>query len=72
MSNFRGVYPQKDWCCSDKIKKELTKVEWMKNIEQKIAYFDWQTVTGDINQKVYALVSRFLPAQKQVTITEIF
>jgi hypothetical protein len=26
-------------------------VEWMKNIEQKIADFDWQTVTGDINEK---------------------
>lgn len=35
----------------------------MKNIEQKILDFDWQTVTGDINEKVYALVSRFLPGQ---------
>ena len=35
----------------------------MKNMEQKIADFDWQTVTGDINEKVYALVSRFLPGQ---------
>jgi len=33
----------------------------MKNIEQKIADFDWQTVIGDINEKVYTLVSRFLP-----------
>jgi hypothetical protein len=27
----------------------------MKNIEQKIADFDWQTVTGDINEKKYTL-----------------
>ncbi|HET7284895.1 MAG TPA: hypothetical protein VFI70_09440 [Nitrososphaeraceae archaeon] len=35
----------------------------MKSIEQKIVDFDWQTVTGDINEKVYALVSIFLPGQ---------
>ena len=35
----------------------------MKNIEQKLAYFDRQTVTGEMNEKGYALVSRFLPGQ---------
>jgi hypothetical protein len=32
----------------------------MKNIEQKLAYFDRQTVTGEMNEKGNALVSRFL------------
>jgi hypothetical protein len=35
----------------------------MKNIEQKLAYFDRQTVTGEMNEKGNALVSRFLPDQ---------
>ncbi|MGA7043897.1 MAG: hypothetical protein WBY71_09535 [Nitrososphaeraceae archaeon] len=35
----------------------------MKNIEQKLVYFDRQTVTGEMNEKGYALVSRFLPGQ---------
>jgi hypothetical protein len=35
----------------------------MKNIHEKIAYVDWQTVTGEMNGKGYALVSRFLPSQ---------
>jgi hypothetical protein len=36
----------------------------MKNMQEKIADIDWQqTVTEEINEKGYALVSRFLPAQ---------
>jgi hypothetical protein len=36
----------------------------MKNMQERIADIDWQqTVTEEINEKGYALVSRFLPAQ---------
>ena len=35
----------------------------MKNIYEKIADVDWQTVTGEMNEKGYALVSRFLDGQ---------
>jgi len=36
----------------------------MKNIQKKITYIGWQQmVTEEINEKGYALVSRFLPAQ---------
>jgi uncharacterized protein len=35
----------------------------MKNIYEKIADVGWQTVTGEMNEKGYALVSRFLPGQ---------
>jgi hypothetical protein len=36
----------------------------MKNMQEKIADIDWQqTVTEEINEKGYALVSRFLPSQ---------
>jgi hypothetical protein len=36
----------------------------MENVQEKIADIDWQqTVTEEINEKGYALVSRFLPAQ---------
>src|ERR687888_2572784 len=35
----------------------------MKNIHEKIADVDWQTVTGEMNEKGYALVSRFLDSQ---------
>jgi hypothetical protein len=41
----------------------------MKNIEQKIADFDWQTVTGDINEKsIHFLILPFAA----VTIDRIF
>ena len=33
------------------------------NIHEKIADVDWQTVTGEMNKKGYALVSRFLLGQ---------
>ena len=33
------------------------------NIHEKIADVDWQTVTGEMNEKGYALVSRFLCCQ---------
>jgi len=26
-------------------------VEWMKNIEDNVADFDWQTITGEMNEK---------------------
>jgi hypothetical protein len=36
----------------------------MENIQEKIANIDWQqTVTKEMNERGYALVSRFLPAQ---------
>jgi hypothetical protein len=36
----------------------------MKNVQEKIADIDWQqTVTEEINERGYALVSRFLPVQ---------
>src|ERR671935_3250823 len=35
----------------------------MKNIHEKIADVDWQTVIGEMNEKGYALVSRFLDGQ---------
>jgi uncharacterized protein len=36
----------------------------MKNVQEKITDIDWQqTVTEEINEKGYALVSRFLPVQ---------
>ena len=35
----------------------------MKNIHEKIADVDWQTVKGEMNEKGYALVSRFLDGQ---------
>jgi hypothetical protein len=35
----------------------------MENIHDEIADIDWQTVTEEINEKGYALVSRFLPVQ---------
>jgi hypothetical protein len=35
----------------------------MENIYEKIADVDWQTVTGEMNEKGYALVSRFLRGQ---------
>jgi hypothetical protein len=35
----------------------------MENPEEKIAYVDWQTVIGQMNEKGYALVSKFLPGQ---------
>jgi uncharacterized protein len=36
----------------------------MKNMQEKITDIGWQqTVTEEINEKGYALVSRFLPAQ---------
>jgi uncharacterized protein len=36
----------------------------MKNIQKKITDIGWQQmVTEEINEKGYALVSRFLPAQ---------
>jgi hypothetical protein len=35
----------------------------MENPERKIADVDWQVVTGQMNEKGYALVSRFLPSQ---------
>ena len=36
----------------------------MNNIQEKIADIDWQqTVTEEMNEKGYSLVSRFLPVQ---------
>lgn len=35
----------------------------MKNTHEKIAEIDWQRVTGELNQKGYAIVSQFLPNQ---------
>ena len=35
----------------------------MKNIQEEIADIGWQTVTDGMNEKGYALVSRFLPVQ---------
>jgi hypothetical protein len=35
----------------------------MENPEKKIGDVDWQVVTGQMNEKGYALVSRFLPSQ---------
>ncbi len=35
----------------------------MKSIYEKIADIDWQRVTEEINEKGYAIVSQFLPAQ---------
>jgi uncharacterized protein len=35
----------------------------MEDIHEKIADVDWQTVTGEMNEKGYALVSRFLDDQ---------
>jgi uncharacterized protein len=36
----------------------------MENVQEKIADIDWQqTVIEEINERGYALVSRFLPAQ---------
>ena len=35
----------------------------MKNIHEKIADVDWQMVTGQMNGKGYALVTKFLPGQ---------
>ncbi|MFL6376719.1 MAG: 2OG-Fe(II) oxygenase [Nitrososphaeraceae archaeon] len=35
----------------------------MKNIHGKMADVDWQTITGEMNEKGYALVSRFLLGQ---------
>jgi hypothetical protein len=32
-------------------------------ISEKISAIDWQTVTKDMNEKGYALVAQFLPAQ---------
>ena len=39
------------------------KVVTMKNMHEKIASTDWQRITGEINNKGYAIVSQFLPAQ---------
>jgi hypothetical protein len=33
------------------------------NIHEKVANIDWQTLTGEMNGKGYALVSRFLDSQ---------
>ena len=35
----------------------------MKNTHDKIAEIDWQRVTGELNQKGYAIVPQFLPNQ---------
>jgi hypothetical protein len=35
----------------------------MENLEERITDVDWQTVTGQMNEKGYVLVSRFLPSQ---------
>jgi hypothetical protein len=35
----------------------------MEDIHEKIAYVDWQTVTGEMNEKGYTLVSKFLRGQ---------
>ena len=35
----------------------------MKNTHDKIAEIDWQRVTGELNQKGYAMVPQFLPNQ---------
>jgi penicillin V acylase-like amidase (Ntn superfamily) len=35
----------------------------MKNMQEEIADIGWQTVTDGMNEKGYALVSRFLPVQ---------
>lgn len=35
----------------------------MKNIHEKVADVDWQTVTGEMNGKGYALVSTFIDDQ---------
>ena len=40
------------------------KVMMMNNMQEKIAGIDWQqTVTEEMNERGYSLVSRFLPAQ---------
>jgi uncharacterized protein len=41
----------------------------MNNIHQKIADVDWEMVTGQMNEKEYALVSTFLPDQYSDEIT---
>ena len=42
----------------------------MKNTHDKIAKIDWQRVTGELNQKGYAIVPQFLPNQSCEELTQ--
>jgi uncharacterized protein len=51
---------------SPKILKIFPAQQWLaliNNIHEKIANIDWQTLTGEINEKGHALVLRFLDSQ---------